>query len=369
MLVGWLLCVAVSLLGQVNFGEIRGKVSDPSGAAVPATRITVTFVSKNTTRQAISSDRGDFIVPSLEPGSYMISVEKEGFKTTEQGPLVLATGQTVEVDVQMTLGAVNQKVEVTAAPPLVDTSTSEISGIVSPRAIEAMPLLGRDYVSLAVLLPGTNGGAPGDARQSGGGVYAGVNTVEGSSQGAVSASGAEPDSNRFYLDGMDNTDYFQRNPVARPSIDAMVEFEVQTSLPSVEYAGAGGGVVSATTKSGTNSYHGVAYDFLRNDVFDARSFFDVQKPIRRRNQFGGVLSGPLSIPKVYDAKNRTFFLFDYEGMRFVSRATSVISVPTAGEKAGDFSSALPGTVIYNPLDVVAGQRVPFPNNVIPLEPD
>jgi len=307
----WLLSVTTSLLGQLNFGEIRGKVTDPSGAAVPDAKIKATFLSQDVVRVVTSNSNGDYFLPDLEPGKYSVSVEKVGFKTTEQSPIVLPTGETIEVDLQVQLGAVSEKVEVKATAQMIETSTSEVSGIVSERAIDAMPLLGRDYLSLAVLLPGTNPGAPGDARQSGGGVYAGIDTVEGSAQAAVSAAGAEPDSNRFYLDGMDNTDYFQRNPVARPTIDAMVEFQVQTSLPSVEYAGAGGAVVSATTKSGANTYHGVAFDFLRNNVFDARSFFDVQKPVRRRNQFGGVISGPLSIPGVYDAKNKTFFLFDY----------------------------------------------------------
>ncbi|MFN0170243.1 MAG: hypothetical protein ACKV22_27805, partial [Bryobacteraceae bacterium] len=254
--------------------------------------------------------------------------------------------------------------EVTASPALVNLSTSEVSGVVDSRKIVAMPLLGRDYLSLATLLPGTNSGPPGDARQSGGGIYGGVDTSQGVSRGTVAASGAQPDQNRFYVDGIDNTDFFQRNPIARPSVDAVQEFQVQLSLPSAEYAGAGGGVISATTKSGTNTLHGAAWDFFRNDVLDARSFFDVRKPVRRRNQYGGVVGGPVFLPKLYNGRNRSFFLFNYEGIRFRSQVTSIVTVPIPEYRSGDFSNS-PNTV-YDPLSVNEdGLRTPFSGNRVP----
>ncbi|PYV12433.1 MAG: hypothetical protein DMG07_17135 [Acidobacteria bacterium] len=366
LLVGAFVVCAENGVAQLNFGSIQGRITDATGAAIPGATVKLVFLNKNLSRQAASDPVGRFVIPSLEPGPYSLTVEVSGFKTQRREGLVLLTGQTLDIDVQMEVGNLSETVEVTGGTPLLSTKTSEVSAVVETRTITALPLIGRDYLALATLLPGTNAGPPGDARQSGGGNYAGVDTRQGTARGAVSGAGAQPDQNRFYIDGIDNTDYFQRNPIARPSVDAILEFAVQTSLPAAEFGPAGGAVISASTKSGTNEFRASVWEFLRNDVLDARSFFDGTKPIRRRNQFGGVIGGPVRIPGLYDGRNRTFFLFNYEGLRFRSQDTTTATFPIAAFRTGDFSSALQRAVIYDPLTLDAsGNRTPFPGNVVP----
>jgi hypothetical protein len=183
LLAGFLSVTVEHVAAQLNFGSIQGRVVDTSGAAIPGATVKVIFLNKNLQRQTVSDPIGRFVVPSLEPGPYSVTVELSGFKTQRRDGLVLLTGQTLDIEVQMEVGNLTDTVEVKAVAPLLSTTTSEVSGVVETRTITALPLIGRDYLALATLLPGTNGGPPGDARQSGGGNYAGVDTRQGTARG------------------------------------------------------------------------------------------------------------------------------------------------------------------------------------------
>src|SRR5690349_6626428 len=288
-----LLAFASSTLAQKDTGSIVGTVKDSTGALIPDAKITLTETERGTTFVTSSDSSGEYVASPLNVGHYKVTVEKQGFKTAVAGPIELDVQQRAVVNVTLQVGEMVIRVEVNTAAPLLETETSELGQVVNNRQVVNLPLNGRNFAQLALLTAGTTPSEPG-ARDEGG--Y------------GCSANGGRSLQNNFLLDGVDNnsnlTDLLnETNYVIQPSVDAIEEFKVQTNAYSAEFGRGNGAIINATIKSGTNRFHGSAYEFLRNEKFDAKNFFDdPNSPIApyKQNQFGVTFGGPL-------IKNKTFF--------------------------------------------------------------
>ena len=317
---------------------VVGRVTDESGAVVPGVKITITNVGTNESRTVVTSDTGDYVMPQLPPGDYSLTTEMIGFSKVMQR-FVLETGQGARVDVVLRAGAIAEQVDVTAASPIVSTEDASIGNVVDQKKIVELPLNGRDYLQLAQLQPN---------------VFAPAQNSTLGFRGGFNVSGNSEVANNYIKDGIDNNDETTNQPLHRPILDAVLEFKVLTGTYAAEYGRQAGGQIIVTTKSGTNEFHGSAFEFHRNSVLDARNYFAPQKPSFRRNQFGGVIGGPIQ-------RDRTFFFTGYEGQRRGQQEAGLAAVPTLAMKQGDFSALLPTTVIRNPFD----NNQPFTGNRIP----
>jgi hypothetical protein len=317
---------------------VVGRVTDQSGAIVPGVRITITNAGTNESRSVVTTDTGDYAVPQLSPGDYTLTTELSGFNKVVQ-KFVLETGQDARVDIVLRAGAVSEEVQVTAISPVISTEDAAIGNVVDQKKIVELPLNGRDYLQLAQLQPN---------------VFAPAQNSTLGFRGGFNVSGNSEVANNYIKDGIDNNDETTNQPLHRPILDAVLEFKVLTGTYSAEYGRQAGGQIIVTTKSGSNAFHGALFEFHRNSVLDARNFFAPNKPSFRRNQFGGVIGGPV-------IRDRTFFFAGYEGQRRGQQEAGLATVPTDAMKQGDFSALLPGTVIRNPLD----NNQPFPNNRVP----
>ncbi|HWB82603.1 MAG TPA: carboxypeptidase regulatory-like domain-containing protein [Bryobacteraceae bacterium] len=354
----WLLlalCVsaAPSLWGQVQAGRIVGTVMDPNNAVVPNAAVTITNKSTDQSFPTTTNSVGDYTVTPLNPGVYTVRVVVPGFQTAVVDNVEVVVGQSARADVNLRIGQTDTSVEVTAAAPLLDSQSGTLGHVITNEAIVNLPLNGRSFYELARLTPGA-------ALLPGGGNLLRIRANYWSGE---SISGVRGRQTTFLLDGVDVTDHHQGGTEIQTSIDALQEFQVQQSEYSAEVSHAGG-VLNATTKSGTNQVHGGLFEFLRNDTLDARDFFAPTRGSLKRNQFGGTLGGPVVIPHVFNGKNNTFFFMNYEGMRERQGLVFNNIVPTAAMKTGDFSAA--GlNAIYDPLTTSNGTRQPFPDNKIP----
>ncbi len=382
---GLLLCLATAIVlspvasAQVTTGTILGNVRDPSGAAVAGASITIKEVNKGTTQTYQTDENGAFYAPFLTPGTYQVEVERSGFRKQASQNFELQVDQKARVDFTLQVGQLSESVEVTAAAPLVSSETAELGAVVAERAIRELPLNGRNFAQLVYLAPGVTPGQQGEN-------LSGQSSFNPRAASNFNALGSQANTNAWLVDGIDNNEYSFNTVIVQPSIESVREFKVLTGTYSAEF-GRGAGVVSVSTKSGTNDLHGNLFEFLRNDVLDARNYFNAvpqAKPPFRRNQFGAAVGGPVVIPKLYDGKNKTFFFTDYFGMRERKGLTFVNTVPTAENRLGDFShfTDAKGNLIkiYNPLStrlnpnfdkskpVSASNpqylRDQFPNNII-----
>src|SRR4030095_8938642 len=298
-------CFSLDLCAQGIRATVVGRVTDQTGAVVPGVAITIMNTGTNESRMTVTSDSGDYTVPQLPPGDYNLTAEIPGFNKVVQR-FVLETGQDARVDVVLKAGAANELVEVTAISPLLATENSSIGNVVDQKKIGELPLNGRDYLQLAQLQPN---------------VFAPAQNSTLGFRGGFNVAGNSEVANNYLLDGVDNNDETTNQPSHRPILDAVREFKVLTGTYGDEYGRQAGGEVVVTTKSGTNDFHGSAFEFHRNSALDARNFFARPclkrdaggncvnyKPSFRRNQFGGVIGGPIR-------KDRTFFFAGYEGQR------------------------------------------------------
>ncbi len=327
-----LLCfsLTVSAWAQVDTASIVGTVKDSSGAVIPEAKVTVTDVDRGIPFVTSTSASGDYVASPLKIGRYKVTVEKQGFKTGVVGGIMLEVTQRREVNVTLEVGQMVQQVEVTAKQPLLETATSGLGEVVDVRRVLDLPLNGRNFAALALGSPGVVPTEPGARNEKSFG---------------FSSNGGRAYQNNFLLDGIDNnsnlTDLLNGTSyVVQPSVDALQEFKVQTNAYTAEFGRGNGAILNAAIKSGTNEFHGTAYEFLRNDRLDARNFFDVNRAAFQQNQFGGTIGGPIRIPNLYDGRNRSFFFFDYEGLRIRQGGTLTDTVPTAVERMGDFSSLI-----------------------------
>jgi carboxypeptidase family protein len=342
------LVLTVTAWAQVQTGRIVGTVIDAQKAALPNATVTVTEAATNQTVTVTTNERGDFVVTPLNPGFYRVSVSSPGFQKTVINSVEVQVGQSARVDVEMKVGEVTSTVEVTSSAPLLDTESGTLGHVVTNTQIVNLPLNGRSYYELARLTPGA-------ALLPGGGNLLRIraNFISG-----TAISGVRGRQTTFLMDGVDVTDHHQGGSLIQTSIDALQEFKVQQSAYSAEFSHAGG-LLNGTTKAGANDFHGGLFEFLRNDKLDARNFFAREREVLKRNQFGGTFGGPVSLPKLYDGRNKTFFFASYEAMRERQGLVFNSIVPTAAMKRGDFS-ALTSRRINDP---VTGAQ--FANNVIP----
>lgn len=348
-------------LAQVINARLNGTVSDPSGAVIPRAELRLVNIATGVALKQATDARGGYAFVNLPPGRYRLTVTAPGFKKLTQILSPLYVGSAVRLDLRLQLGRTTQEVTVKGTPPVLDTENATISFVVQHKAIEDMPLNGRDFTQLATLMPGA--------------------AITGSGRAGITGltlSGGRVEANNFALDGVSDINPNFAQVSLKPSIDAIQEFRVSTNGYSAEYGRYSGGQIDVITRSGTNQLHGSVYDYLRNSALDGRNFFagPGPVPVLRRNDFGGTVGGPITIPGVYKGKNRTFFFFDYEGVRQTKASSNVSHVPTARERTGDFSQTfLPNgqlNVIYDPASAPVdangyylSPRLPFPNNIIP----
>lgn len=374
-----LLTATATMFGQAGAtGSILGTVTDSSGAVVPQVRITVTNLATGTQFHTLTSSSGDYLAPSLNPGSYSVTAQAQGFQKSVTSGITLAVDQRVRQNISLKPGEVTQTLQVTAQAVTLDTDSAALSQLMSQRQVEQLPLNGRNFMQLLLVGAGavTVGGEQGTMRQG-----------EGN---AVSINGGRPEGNNYTLDGLINTDQALVTPAVILSQDAIQEFKVESGTYSAEY-GFSASQINIVSKGGTNSLHGSFFEFNRNDAYDAKPFptandFQLGKatanPVLRQNQFGFVMDGPVYIPKIYNGHNKTFWMANYEGWRINNGVRESENVPNPAVLTGDFSAErtnsgapLPpyGTAACAallqlnqncmPVDPTTG--APFPNNQIP----
>jgi len=351
---------AGSLLAQ-TYGEITGSVTDPSGAAVAGAEVTITNLATNQLRQATTNDSGAFSVPFMVPGRYKLEAKARGFKASVAAERILQVGDVMRVDFALEVGAVSESVEVAASAEMLQTASTATGTVIEQKRIVELPLNGRNYLQLVRLSPNVT------AEMPAGGQANGRQGGERANQ-ALSISGMRQQFNRFTLDGVENTDINFNTFVVRPSVDALQEFKVQTGVYSAEF-GRSPSQINVSTKPGTNDYHGVLFEFLRHDKIQAQQWLAPVKNPFRRNQFGFTVDGPLSIPKLFNGRDKLFFMANYEGLRQRVASISRATVADEAMRAGDFSGSnhLP---IFDPNTVTRGAdgrftAVPFANQRIP----
>ena len=369
----WLLSALLGLclsgMAQETTGSIAGLVSDPTGAVVPGAQVTVVNTDTNASYKTTTNASGNYTLRTLPVGKYKLVAEAAGFKRHEVTDIVTQVNEVSRVDVTMEVGAVSESVEVSANVVSVNTEDASLRTVVDQRRVEDLPLNGRDPVQLMRLVAGVS-------LYNGGGLTSGT-TYPGVV--SVSVNGNRGNSTNYILDGGQNNDHYSNAPNPMPNPDALQEFSVQTNNFSAEFGRNSGGIVNAVTKSGTNSLHGAAFWYLRNNDLNAANFFAPAKPGSpnqkqddglKRNQAGITVGGPVYLPKIYHGKDKTFFFFSYQGTRLRQRPTSsFVNVLTPQERAGDFSAY--GTPLKDPsgTGVFPGQPDPrvavLPRHEIP----
>jgi Carboxypeptidase regulatory-like domain/TonB dependent receptor len=319
--------VAQVARAQKDTGGITGVVTDQSGAVVSGAKVTVTDVDHGKSVVTKTGAEGEYVVNPLKIGRYTVTVEKNGFQRTVVGPVTVEVQEHPAVNAMLKVGSVAETVTITTQGPQLETETSDLGQVQDSRTIETLPLNGRNYAQLALLGAGIGPSEPGSRVEQSYG---------------FSSNGARSLQNNFQLDGIDNNsdlgDVLNGSSyVIQPSVDAIGEFKVQTNAYSAEFGRGNGAVMNATIKSGTNEFHGDAYEFFRNDVLDAANAFDeFGRQAYQQNQFGATFGGPI-------IKSRTFFFGDYEGLRIRQALPQLSLVPTPAEISGDFSSFLTNT--------------------------
>lgn len=318
--------------------SIVGTVTDSSGAVIPGAHITVTNVGTGEVATTTTTAAGEYTVLNLLYGQYVIAAARDGFTTAKRTAVQLEIGQRLKADFVLRPGTVQQAVVVKGAAPLLSTQSSTVSQVISSRAVLDMPLVGRNWLNLATL----SAGAVAPRATTGPGYAIGS---------AVAVNGNNADMNNFTIDGVENNALLQGNQSLNPTIDAIQEFRIDSSVPGAEY-GRAGAQIAVATKSGTNQFHGDLYEFLRNNDFDARGFFDFGIPPLHQSTFGGTLGGPIR-------RDKSWFFFSYDGLRELSSATGYGLMPSAAFMQGNFSSLLPS------VQLTDGYGHPLPGNIVP----
>jgi hypothetical protein len=340
--VGLVLACATLLPAQLNRGTIEGTVTDPQGAAMSGVTVNVTSVATNVVTTTKTNDAGYYRAEALVPGTYHAHFVATGFTSLDITAIEVPAAQVIRVNAKLTVGSVNEKIEVKAELPMLETDASNFSSTLQKDIIQNVPLAGRDLQQLTFLLPGVNnvGGPPGSnfGFDSSFGTFPDPTHMLGS---AIAINGGQSGTNAWYLDGNLNISSFGENIVVNPSPDSVSEFQAITSAFSAEYSHTGGGVFNVVLKSGTNGFHGDVYEYLRNSATNATNPFDVKggfgKSLVQFNNFGGTLGGPVRIPHVYDGKNKTFFFFSLDASVLHQSGNNAYTVPTPLMRQGNFS--------------------------------
>ncbi len=344
------------LTAQTPTGTLQGTVTDPTGGAVPGATVAITNTGTNETRSLTTDATGRYVQPFLTPGTYTVSVEAKGFRAAKEENIKIDISQNRSVNFSLAVGQISEQVEVQATQAPLDTNSATLGQVIGQRTVVDLPLNGRNPFSLAELVPT-------------------VSNVGGASTPHI--GGSRNAINEEQLDGVSNI--LPENNVGNttaaytPIVDSVQEFSVQTNALNAEYGRFGGGVINLVTKSGTNQFHGSLFDFTRNTILNANDFFANKAGQPRAatvdNQYGGVIGGPIWIPKVYDGHDKSFFFFGFQGYDQTNAANATDTVPLPAFRTGNFSSL--GSAIYDPLTVsynaATGQyvRQPFSGNIVP----
>jgi len=372
-----LLGSVAGLFSQTTSTTILGTVEDSSGSVIVGAKVILANTRTGVKAETMSTSSGDYTFPLIDIGEYTVSVEMSGFKSSARTGVLVQINEKVRVDFRLEIGQVSERIQVTADIAQLKTDEASLGNVVEQRRLVELPVNGRNVGNLAVLQPGVMFGSRGglDGMSGGGG---GI-PIPGQTI-AIVANGQRETNQHATLDGVVATEARVNTVPFSPSPEAMEEVKVLTGSYSAEYGFNSGAQLVMVMRSGTNDLHGAAYDFLRNEKLDAEAYFQnyftpagaarLPKPALRQNQFGGVISGPVMIPKIYDGKNRTFFMFNYEGRRTSNPGIADTAlVPSTRMRAGDFGELLGiRNAAGNPapitiVDPLTG--VPFPNNVIP----
>jgi hypothetical protein len=376
----WAVCLgavfSIAPLEAQTFGAMTGEVKDATGAAIVDAVVRVRNTATNGVRVANTNEAGIYMIPALVPGPYEVTAAKPGFKTTARTGIELQVQQTARIDFALEVGQVTETVEVSASAALLTTENATVGTVIEQKRIVDLPLNGRNYLSLVALSPNvTYGFAP--AGQ--------ISGRQGGSRGemTMSLAGSRATWSNYTLDGITNTDINFNLYILLPSVEALQEFKVQTGVYPAEF-GRATGQINVLTRGGSNEYHGSAFEFLRNDKLDARPYFfkDPESPNQtaptrqpyRQNQYGFTLAGPVQIPKLFNGRNRLFFMANFEGFKSRRTTPQFFTTMTPAMRAGDFS-AVP-TQLQDPLTRVRVQNPdgtstitsqPFPGNQIPRD--
>jgi hypothetical protein len=340
---------------QIVTGTLVGRVTDQSGAVVAGVKITILNAATGLSRTVATDESGDYIIPLLPAGEYRLAAEQTGFKQSAVSDIKLEVAQKARVDLVLTVGASTESITVRADAQVLQTDSSDIGMVVDNHEMVDIPLNGRKLLDLNLLDAGTarlsnfRNDAAGSRSQNLGGA-------------GTSSNGTSVDGNNYLVDGLQNQGMQTTHMSYQPTLESVQEFKQQSSQYDAASGFGGGAQINVITKSGSNSFHGEAYEYLRNDILDAKNYFDTTKPKFRLNQFGGVFGGPI-------IKKHTFFFFSYEGTRIRQSQTQLFSVPSDVQRGGDFTGAAtiydPNTTRPDPANPGQFIRDPFPNNIIP----
>lgn len=362
------LCLLLALTSgmapaQSIYGGLRGLVADSQGGAIANTKVTILDEGTNQTRAVLTLENGEYNFASVTPATYTVIGEAQGFKRFERKGVIVATQQVVTVDVKLEVGNVTESILVTEEVPLLETASASQGQVVDRQKLIDLPNLGRNPFMMSRLAP--------TVQQVGNPAYNRMQDQSGSS--AISINGGPVRGNNYLLDGIAITDFSNR-AVIIPSLEAVEQVKVQYSTYDAEMGRTGGGMFNTFLKSGTNSYHGSLFGYMRETGWLANTFFNNRngRPITAQpfRNYGGSFGGPVTLPKIYNGKNKTFFWLGFEGYRDTQAASREQYTPTAAERLGDFSQSRNNAgallTIFDPLTSQAdGSRSPFPGNVIP----
>ena len=343
------LCLICSTLmfSQSTGGRILGRVSDATGAVLANVKVTLTNEATGVSSDTTTSGSGDYVFPQVAVGSYRLEFDLAGFKKNLQRGVNVDLNQVVTLNSVLQIGQTKETVEVTSEAPLVDTTSTQLGAVMDSRQVSQLPLNARDTYQLLQLQPGVQG-------------VGGSDLFYGSNQsGAVSVNGGRGRSNNFNVNGGDGNDLFVNSPAIQPTPDSIEEFRVLSNTFDAEYGRNSGAVINVVTKSGTNNLHGSAYEFLRNQMFNAKGYLDPRRPDDKQNQFGGTFGGPI-------IRDRTFFFASYEGRRVVHGiASDQVTVPTAADRTLPLAAS--GSITTDTFAAILNARcnanIPLPSTV------
>jgi hypothetical protein len=348
-------------IGQTDTARVSGVLSDPAGRSIPGATVTISNIATGAQRATTSNNDGIYTLPSVTPGRYRVVVAKQGFREIMLDGLTLNIQDVIQQNFQLEIGSVAQSVTVEATTGALATGDAAIGETITAKQTTELPLNGRNFTELATLVPGVTRGTP-TGQASGTQSIAEVFRYASSGSASLSVNGSRPEANNFLLDGIDNNEQLVNTLVFFPPAEAIQEFRVQTSVAPAEFGRAGGAIINAAIKSGTNQIHGSAFEFFRDSALDATPTFAPEKAAFRQHQFGGTLGGPL-------VKNKHFLFGDYQGLRLKAPLpVELASVPTAKFRLGDFSELLDTSVskLQAPIQIIDPlTKLPFANNVIP----
>ena len=350
---------------QLSSATLTGVVGDSTGAVVPEAVVILRNASTTSERRTVSNSAGNYTFLNITPGRYSLETTANGFRPNKVSEFELQVNQTMTQDTVLEVGTLEQAVQVEATAAGVESSTAELGAVVAEKQVADLPLNGRNFTQLLTLTPGV---APVSVSQNTNGAF-GTPTTAGAQFIFPSINGQTNRSNFFRTDGINNQGPFLSTYAVPPIIDTIQEFKVNSHNDQAEFGSTLGGIINVATKSGTNDIHGTAFEYVRNDAFDARNTFDQKVKTFRQNEFGFTVGGPVYIPKLYNGRNKTFFYGGFQEFLYRSPANGYFRVPTEANYNGDLSD-IPTQIfshIYHarrPRSSGSVRRDPFPNNQI-----